>query len=107
MATAEQRAKVLSWKSSLAAPFGAPVYLRKKGFDKSGPLRREQGPETKWQKGRYVGLSITDILFTFQQTEKTRRSSFILSMCDPTWLNQVNQMWRCGPTTPSSLDAGS
>ena len=60
MATAEQRAKVLSWKSSLAAPFGAPVYLRKKGFDKSGPLRREQGPETKWQKGRYVGLSGED-----------------------------------------------
>ena len=34
MAAAEQRAKVLKWKTSLAAPFGAPVYLKKKAFDK-------------------------------------------------------------------------
>eukprot|EP00439_Symbiodinium_sp_Y106_P042989 s910_g5.t1 len=56
-ATAEQRSRVLSWKTALAAPFGAPVYLKKKGFDKAGPLRREQGLEPKWQRGRYVGLS--------------------------------------------------
>ncbi|CAE7352090.1 unnamed protein product [Symbiodinium microadriaticum] len=57
MAAAEQRGKVLNWKSKLAAPFGATVYLRKKAFDKYGPLRRENGLESKWLKGRYVGLS--------------------------------------------------
>ncbi|CAE7365496.1 unnamed protein product [Symbiodinium microadriaticum] len=57
MAAAEQRAKVLRWKSSLAAPFGSPVYLKKKAFDKYGPLRREMGLESKWLKGVYVGLS--------------------------------------------------
>ena len=57
MAAAEQRAKVLSWKSKLVAPFGATVYLRKKAFDKYGPLRRENGLDSKWYKGRYVGLS--------------------------------------------------
>ncbi|OLQ15713.1 putative transposon protein [Symbiodinium microadriaticum] len=57
MAAAEQRGKVLNWKSKLAAPFGATVYLRKKAFDKYGPLRRENGLESKRLKGRYVGLS--------------------------------------------------
>ncbi|CAE7771761.1 ycf43 [Symbiodinium sp. CCMP2456] len=56
-AAAEQRAKVLGWKSQLAAPYGAPVHLRKKGFDKAGPLRRELGLESKWLVGKYVGLS--------------------------------------------------
>ncbi|CAE7562101.1 ycf43, partial [Symbiodinium sp. CCMP2456] len=56
-ATAEQRAKVLGWKTHLAAPFGAVVHLRKKAFDKAGPLRRELGLESKWVMGRYVGLS--------------------------------------------------
>ncbi|CAE7616380.1 TY5A [Symbiodinium sp. CCMP2592] len=56
-ATAEQRAKVLGWKSYLAAPYGAPVVLKKKAFDKHGPLRREQGLDTKWLKARYAGLS--------------------------------------------------
>ena len=57
MAAAEQRAKVLNWKTKLVAPFGAKVHLRKKAFDKYGPLRREQGLESKWLVGRYVGLS--------------------------------------------------
>ena len=57
MAAAEQRAKVLNWRSCLAAPFGAPVHLRKKAFDKAGPLRREHGLESKWLVGKYVGLS--------------------------------------------------
>ena len=57
MAAAEQRAKVLNWRTKLAAPFGAKVHLRKKAFDKYGPLRREQGLDSKWLVGRYVGLS--------------------------------------------------
>ncbi|CAE7831413.1 RE1 [Symbiodinium sp. CCMP2592] len=57
MVAAEQRGKVLGWQSRLAAPFGAPVYLRKKAFDKAGPLRREHGLESKWTVGKYVGLS--------------------------------------------------
>ena len=57
MAAAEQRSKVLGGKSKLIAPFGATVFLRKKAFDKYGPLRRENGLESKWLKGRYVGLS--------------------------------------------------
>ena len=57
MAAAEQRSKVLGWKSSIVAPFGAPVHLRKKAFDKHGPLRREHGMESKWMVGKYVGLS--------------------------------------------------
>ena len=57
MAAAEQRAKVLNWKSSLVAPFGAPVHIKKKAFDKAGPLRREHGLESKWLVGKYVGLS--------------------------------------------------
>ena len=56
-AAAEQRASVLGWQSSLAAPFGAVVHLRKKPFDKHGPLRREHGMESKWTTGRYVGTS--------------------------------------------------
>ena len=56
-AAAEQRARVLGWKSCLAAPFGATVHLRKKPFDKYGPLRREHGMESKWTTGRYVGMS--------------------------------------------------
>ena len=56
-AAAQQRAKVLGWKSLLAAPFGSIVYIRKKAFDKSGPLRREQAMDSKWIRGRYAGLS--------------------------------------------------
>ncbi|CAE7944022.1 GIP [Symbiodinium sp. KB8] len=56
-AAAQQRAKVLCWKSLLAAPFGAKVYIKKKAFDKNGPLRREQAMDSKWLKGRYAGLS--------------------------------------------------
>ena len=56
-AAAEQRARVLGWRSCLAAPFGATVHLRKKAFDKYGPLRREHGMESKWTTGRYVGMS--------------------------------------------------
>ncbi|CAE6966013.1 RE1 [Symbiodinium sp. CCMP2592] len=55
--TAAQRAKVLGWKSHLAAPYGATVHLRKKAFDKYGPLKRENTLESKWHKGVYVGLS--------------------------------------------------
>ena len=49
----------MNWKSLLVlvAPFGAPVHLRKKAFDKAGPRRREQGLESKWLVGKYVGLS--------------------------------------------------
>ena len=57
MAASEQQAQVLNWKTLLVAPFGAPVHLKKKAFDKAGPLRREQGLESKWQVGKYVGLS--------------------------------------------------
>ena len=56
-AAAEQRARVLKWKSMLAAPYGSTVHLRKKGFDKAGPLKREHGLESKWMVGKYVGLS--------------------------------------------------
>ena len=56
-AAAQQRAKVLGWKSLLAAPFGATVHIRKKAFDKSGPLRREQAMESKWIQGKYAWLS--------------------------------------------------
>ena len=56
-AAAEQRARVLRWKSILAAPYGATVHLRKKGFDKAGPLQREHGLESKWMVGKNVGLS--------------------------------------------------
>ena len=56
-AAAEQRAKVLGWQSRLVAPFGSQVHLRRKPFDKAGPLRREFGLESKWTVGKYVGLS--------------------------------------------------
>ena len=56
-ACAAQRAKVLGWRTYLAAPYGSVVHLRKKAFDKTGPLKREQTLESKWHKGRYVGLS--------------------------------------------------
>ena len=56
-AAAQQRAKVLGWASHLAAPFGAAVHIRRKAFDEKGPQRREQSLESKWVKGRYVGLS--------------------------------------------------
>ena len=41
-ATALQRAKVLNWKSSFLAPFGAYVHIKQKVFDSSGPRRRER-----------------------------------------------------------------
>ena len=56
-AAAQQRAKVLGWSSLLAAPFGSVVHIRKKPFDALGPRRREKSLESKWSKGRYVGLS--------------------------------------------------
>ena len=56
-AAAQQRARVLNWRSCLAAPFGATVYLKKKAFDRDGPQRREHALESKWTKGVYVGLS--------------------------------------------------
>ncbi|CAE7329845.1 TY5A [Symbiodinium sp. CCMP2592] len=56
-ATALQRAKVLSWKSKLVAPYGSVVHVKQKAFDSSGPRRRERAFETKWIKGQYVGLS--------------------------------------------------
>ncbi|OLQ05641.1 Retrovirus-related Pol polyprotein from transposon TNT 1-94 [Symbiodinium microadriaticum] len=56
-AAASQRAKVLGWQSRLVAPFGSQVHLRRKPFDKAGPLRREFGLESKWTVGKYVGLS--------------------------------------------------
>ena len=56
-AAAQQRAKVLGWSSFLAAPFGADVHLKRKAFDEKGPQRREQSLESKWQRGKYVGLS--------------------------------------------------
>ena len=56
-AAAQQRARVLNWRSCLAAPLGATVYLKKKGFDRDGPQRREHALESKWTKGVYVGLS--------------------------------------------------
>ncbi|CAE7271935.1 unnamed protein product, partial [Symbiodinium sp. CCMP2456] len=56
-ACAMQRSRVLGWKSYLAAPYGSVVHLRRKPFDKYGPLKREQTLESKWHSGRYVGLS--------------------------------------------------
>ncbi|CAE7229830.1 RE1, partial [Symbiodinium sp. CCMP2456] len=56
-ACAMQRSRVLGWKSYLAAPYGSTVHLRRKPFDKYGPLKREQTLESKWHSGRYVGLS--------------------------------------------------
>ena len=53
-ATAQQRAQVLGWKSSLLAPYGATVHMKQKVFDSSGPRRRERAFETRWMKGKYV-----------------------------------------------------
>ena len=56
-AAAQQRARVLAWRSHLAAPFGATVHLKRKAFDEKGPQRREHALESKWTRGKYVGLS--------------------------------------------------
>ena len=56
-AAAIQRSKVLGGKSKLLAPYGAPVCIKQKAFDSSGPRRRERAFETRWIKGVYVGLS--------------------------------------------------
>ena len=56
-AAAQQRSKVLGGRCKLLAPYGALVYLKQKAFDSSGPRRRERAFETRWIKGRYVGLS--------------------------------------------------
>ncbi|CAE7189850.1 unnamed protein product, partial [Symbiodinium sp. CCMP2456] len=56
-ATATQRASVLGWKSKLMAPYGAPVHIKQKVFDSSGPRRRERAFESRWLKGYYMGLS--------------------------------------------------
>ena len=48
-ATALQRARVLNWKQSLIAPYGSIVYVKKKAFDSSGPRRREQAFESRWE----------------------------------------------------------
>ncbi|CAE7228272.1 unnamed protein product, partial [Symbiodinium sp. CCMP2456] len=53
----DKRARVLGWKSKLLAPFGAVVHVKQKAFDSSGPRRRERAFESKWIRGRYVGLS--------------------------------------------------
>ena len=50
-ATAIQRSRVLGWKSSLLAPYGATVVVKQKVFDSSGPRRRERAMETRWMKG--------------------------------------------------------
>ncbi|CAE7227151.1 unnamed protein product, partial [Symbiodinium sp. CCMP2456] len=60
-ASAQQRARVLGWKSHLAAPFGAMVYLKKKPFDRDGPQRREYGLESKWLKGQPQEELVSDI----------------------------------------------
>ncbi|CAE7266511.1 unnamed protein product, partial [Symbiodinium sp. KB8] len=52
-----QRSKVLSWKQRMLAPYGAPVCVKQKAFDSSGPRRRERAFETRWETGRYMGLS--------------------------------------------------
>ena len=54
---AAQRATVLQLKSRLAAPYGAPVLIKQKAFDSSGPRRRDRAFESKWLRGVYVGLS--------------------------------------------------
>ena len=56
-AAAIQRARVLGGKSKLLAPYGAPVCVKQKAFDSSGPRRRERAFETRWTKAVYVGLS--------------------------------------------------
>ncbi|CAE6952631.1 Papst2 [Symbiodinium sp. CCMP2592] len=56
-AVAQQRARVLGWKSKLIAPYGAAVLVKEKAFDAQGPRRRDKAFETKWIRGHYVGLS--------------------------------------------------
>ena len=56
-AAAEQRSRVLGWSSMLAAPFGAPVYVKKRPFKAQGPRLRADTFEAKWVKGKYMGLS--------------------------------------------------
>ena len=56
-AAAQQRGRVLNWRSCLAAPFGVTVHLKRKAFDRDGPQRREHALESKWTTGIYVGLS--------------------------------------------------
>ena len=56
-ATTIQRSKVLAWDQKMLAPFGAPVCVKQKAFDSSGPRRRERAFETRWETGRYIGLS--------------------------------------------------
>ena len=41
----------------MLAPYGAPVVIKQKVVDSSGPRRRERAFESKWARGRYVGLS--------------------------------------------------
>ena len=43
-----QRSKVLAWDQKMLAPFGAPVCVKQKAFDSSGPRRRERAFETRW-----------------------------------------------------------
>ncbi|CAE7325391.1 unnamed protein product [Symbiodinium sp. KB8] len=56
-ATTIQRSKILAWNQKMLAPFGAPVCVKQKAFDSSGPRRRERAFETRWETGRYIGLS--------------------------------------------------
>ena len=56
-ATAIQRNKILGGPTKLIAPYGAPVVVKQKVVDSSGPRRREKAFESKWARGRYVGLS--------------------------------------------------
>eukprot|EP00439_Symbiodinium_sp_Y106_P048437 s3987_g6.t1 len=46
-AAAQQRARVLEWKSKLLAPYGAPVLVKEKAFDAQGPRRRDRAFETR------------------------------------------------------------
>ena len=57
VAAAEQRSMMLGWRSLLAAPFGATVYIKKKPFKATGPRLRADAFESKWIKGKYMGLS--------------------------------------------------
>ena len=56
-AAAIQRNKVLGGPIKMLAPYGAPVVIKQKVVDSSGPRRRERAFESKWARGRYVGLS--------------------------------------------------
>ena len=56
-AAAEQRSRVLGFKSILAAPYGARVHVRKRPFTAKGPRRKGDSLDSKWVSGWYVGLS--------------------------------------------------